>query len=179
MAVAARTDRAAAVRARVQTGHTVGTRGSAADARAMVKRTAPVAHLVPQRQLALVPKRTRNARLIAVFSVVVFGLMLGAAAFQTQLARRQLTLDTLDRQIVEGRDRYEVLRRERAELRSPGRLVVEATALGMEPASQTEFVQVNADDVAAAQRTGAGTQDDGSQDIEAYADAKAQAQGQP
>ena len=87
MALAARSDRAAAVRARVHGG-------GAADARAMVKRTAPVAHVKPAPRLTLVPRRKRNARLIAAASVVVFGLMMGAAAFQTQIARRQLTLDS-------------------------------------------------------------------------------------
>ena len=175
MALAARSDRAAAVRARVHGG-------GAADARAMVKRTAPVAHIKPEPRLSLVPRRKRNARLIAAASVVVFGLMMGAAAFQTQIARRQLTLDSLDRDIRSGRDRYEVLRRERAELRSPGRLSTEAAALGMEPATQTEFVQLGADEVATVQRTGAATNDPAAatvEEFEKYADVKAQAQAEP
>jgi hypothetical protein len=175
MALAARSERAAAVRARVQGG-------GAADARAMVKRTAPVAHVAPAPRLALVPRRKRNARLIAAGSVVVFGLMMGAAAFQTQIARRQLTLDTLDRDIHSSRDRYEVLRRERAELRSPGRLSTEAAALGMEPASQTQFVQLGADEVATVQRSGAVSTDPAAAadvEFEQYADVKAQAQAEP
>ncbi len=175
MALAARSERAAAVRARVHGG-------GAADARAMVKRTAPVAHIQPERRLTLVPRRKRNARLIAAASVVVFGLMMGAAAFQTQIARRQLTLDSLDRDIRSGRDRYEVLRRERAELRSPGRLSTEAAALGMEPASQTEFVQMGSDEVATVQRTGAAANNPAAaaeEEFEQYADQKAQAQAEP
>ena len=171
MALAARSERAAAVRARVHGG-------GAADARAMVKRTAPVADLVPTPRLAVVPRRRRAARLIAVGSAVVFSLMLGAAAFQTQIARRQLTLDTLDRDIRAGRDQYEVLRRERAELRSPGRLSQEATALGMEPATQTQFVTLDADEMAIVQRTGAAEQRHAStpieEEFEQYADVKAQ-----
>ncbi len=179
MALAARNDRAAAVRARVHAGQPAGRKGTAADARAMVKRTSPVA--VPERRLSVVPRSKRNARLIAAASVVVFGLMLGAAAFQTQLARRQLTLDTLERDIVASRDRYEVLRRERAELRSPGRLLEGAAALGMEPATQTDFVQLGADDVATVQRTGAGTADGtgATEDFAEYADVKGQVQTQP
>jgi hypothetical protein len=148
----------------------------------MVKRTAPVAHIQPERRLALVPRRKRNARLIAAASVVVFGLMMGAAAFQTQIARRQLTLDSLDRDIRSGRDRYEVLRRERAELRSPGRLSTEAAALGMEPAVQTEFVQMGSDEVATVQRTGAAANNPAAapeEEFEQYADQKAQAQAEP
>jgi len=176
MALAARNERAAAVRARIHGG-------GAAEARAMVKRTAPLAEPLPRNRLAVVPRRKRTARLIAAGSVVVFGLMLGAAAFQTQIARRQLTLDTLDRDIRSGRDQYEILRRERAELRSPGRLSVQAAALGMEPATQTQFVTVEADEVAIMQRTGAAearyTATPIEQEFQQYADVKAQALGEP
>ena len=100
-----------------------------------------------------------------------------------QLAQRQLTLDTLDRNIRDAHEQYDVLRRERAELRSPGRLAVEATNLGMVPASQTEFVSIDADVVAEVQRGGVG--DDGTNDptvaeeFEQYAEVKAQAGGSP
>lgn len=175
MAVAARSERAAAVRARVHGG-------GAADARAMVKRTAPLAE-PPRNRLAVVPRRKRTARLIAAGSIIVFGLMLGAAAFQTQIARRQLTLDTFDRDIRAGREEYEVLRQQRAQLRSPGRLSVEAAALGMEPASQTQFVSLDPDSIAIVQRTGAAANRHAAtpieQEFEQYADVKAQALGEP
>ena len=90
-------------------------------ARVMVKRTAPVAHLAHKPQLSLVPRRRRTARLIALVCAPVFALMLGAAAFQTQLASRQLRLDAADREIRDAYNLYDVMRRERAELRSPGR----------------------------------------------------------
>lgn len=176
MAMAARSERATTVRSRVHAG-------GAAEARVMVKRTAAVAHVVPRPELVLVPRRRRAARLIAAGCVVVFGLMLGAAAFQTQLARRQLTLDTMDRKIRTAHEQYDVLRRERAELRSPGRLAAEATALGMEPASQTEFVTIDPDVVATVQRSGASGVDSGEPTIEEefdlYAEVKAQAGGAP
>ena len=177
MAMAARSERAMTVRSRVHGG-------GAADARVMVKRTASVAHITPRPQLVVVPRRRRTARLIAAGSTVLFGLMLGAAAFQTQLARRQLELDTMDRSIRAAHEQYDVLRRERAELRSPGRLATEATALGMVPASQTEFVTLDPDVVATVQRSGTSGQD-GDDDttvddeFEQYADVKAQAGGAP
>ena len=171
MALAARNERAAAVRERMHGG-------GAADARAMVKRTAPLAS-APSTRLAVVPRRKRTARLIAAVSVVVFGLMLGAAAFQTQIARRQLTLDTLDRDIRKGRDQYDVLRRERADLRSPGRLSEQAAALGMGPAKQTNFVSVDPEEVAIVQRTGAASTQHLAtpiqQEFEQYAKVKQQA----
>lgn len=177
MAMAARSERATTVRSRVHAG-------GSADARAMVKRTAAVAHITPRPQLVVVPRRRRTARLIAAGSTVLFGLMLGAAAFQTQLARRQLTLDTMDRSIRSAHEEYDVLRRERAELRSPGRLATEATKLGMVPASQTEFVTLDPDLVATVQRSGTAGQtgdDDTTVDdeFEQYADVKAQAGGAP
>jgi len=110
MAMAARSERATTVRSRVHGG-------GAAQARVMVKRTAAVAHVAPRPQLVVVPRRRRTARLVAAGCTVVFGLMLGAAAFQTQLARRQLNLDTMDRDIRAAHEQYDVLRRERAELR--------------------------------------------------------------
>jgi hypothetical protein len=149
----------------------------------MVKRTVAVADLVPRPQLVVVPRRRRAARLIAVGCTVVFGLMLGAAAFQTQLARRQLTLDTMDRDIRAAHEQYDVLRRERAELRSPGRLALQAGNLGMVPATQTEFVVLDPDVVATVQRSSVATHGSADtsidQQFEQYADVKAEAGGAP
>ncbi len=175
MAMAARSERVTTVRSRVH--------GGGAEARVMVKRTAAVAHIAPRPQLVVVPRQRRTARLIAAGCTVVFGLMLGAAAFQTQLASRQLTMDTLDRDIRNAHETYDVLRRERAELRSPGRLSQEANKLGMVPATQTEFVQLDADLVAVVQRSGADSSTDVNSSIdeefEQYADVKAEAGGAP
>jgi len=149
----------------------------------MVKRTAAVAHLAPRPQLVVVPRQRRTARVIAAGCTVVFALMLGAAAFQTQLARRQLTMDTMDRDIRAAHESYDVLRRERAELRSPGRLSGEAIKLGMVPATQTEFVQLDADVVAVVQRSGADASGDPAASIDEefaqYAEVKAEAGGAP
>lgn len=176
MALAARSERATMVRSRVHGD-------DAADARVMVKRTVAVADLVPRPQLVVVPRRRRAARLIAVGCTVVFGLMLGAAAFQTQLARRQLTLDTMDRDIRAAHEQYDVLRRERAELRSPGRLATQASNLGMVPATQTEFVVLDPDVVATVQRSSVATRGSTGtsidEEFEQYADVKAEAGGAP
>jgi len=76
-----------------------------------------------------------------------------------------------------------VLRRTRAELRSPGRLALQATALGMVPATQTEFIRLDPKVIAEVQRTGlrpeqqkATTIDD---EFATYAHVKAQAGGAP
>jgi hypothetical protein len=168
-----RATRATAVRSRVH----------GEQARTMVKTTATITHVVPRPQLVVVAPRRRAARLVAAGCAVVFGLMIGAAAFQTQLARRQLTLDTFDRKIRAAHEQYDVLRRERAELRSPGRLATEARALGMVPATQTDFITLDADVIAAVQRSGAPNDHQQEVTIEqefaAYARVKAQAGSAP
>lgn len=178
MALAVRSDReeraarAGAVRSRVH----------GESPRSLVKSTSQVAHVVPRPQLVVVPRR-RAARLIAAGCAVVFVLMLGAAAFQTQIARRQLSIDTYDREIRAAHEQYDVLRRERAELRSPGRLATEASALGMVPATQTQFITLTPEVIGAVQRSGAPTdhreETTIEQEFDAYARVKAQAGSAP
>lgn len=149
----------------------------------MVKRTAAVAHLAPRPQLTLVPRHRRTARLIAMVCIPMFSLMLGAAAFQTQLASRQVRLDTIDREIRAAYDQYDTMRRERAELRSPGRLAVEAAAIGMVPAAETQFVALDPNVIAAVQRSGVDTSEHDTtgigEEFQEYADVKAQSGSAP
>lgn len=81
--------------------------------------------------------------------VVIVLLMLAVVAFQTQIAERQLRIDRIEAQIVAERDRYNALRLERSSLREPGRLVIEARALGMEPGRGAEFTVADPMTVAA------------------------------
>jgi hypothetical protein len=168
-----RVDRAATVRTRVHHNH---------GANKLVKSTAGVT-VAERPELVVVAPRSRAARFVVAGCVVVFGMMLGAAAFQTQLARKQLTIDGLDRRIRAAHDQYDVLRRERAELRSPGRLMAEAAALGMVPASQTQFVSLDPDVVATVQRSGGTVRGPSSatpdQEFQNYATVKAQAGSAP
>lgn len=92
------------------------------------------------------------------WTLVVLGL-LGAAVFHTQLAERQLRLDRLDRAVAAERERFDDLRYQRAELRSPVRLAEAATALGMHRGEATTFVSV-APDAVARQLAAAGPIDD-------------------
>ncbi len=93
--------------------------------------------------LEVVPRRRRWPALLAgaVWSLVFVGL-LGAAVFHTQLAERQLRLDRLDRQVAAERERFDELRYERAELRSPVRLAAAASDLGMRRGRASTFVAV-------------------------------------
>ncbi len=95
--------------------------------------------------LRVVPVRRRTAGLVFLAAIVLAGLMLGAAVLNTRLAERQLRVDELDQDVAESRTRFDVLRGQRAELRSPGRLSREATALGMFTATAGTFVRVSPD----------------------------------
>ena len=125
----------------------------------MVRATAEVRIDAAPVRLSVVPRRRRAARVVAVAFAAVFGLMFVAAAFQTQLARRQLTIDKMDRSIRDADAQYSRLRRERAELRSPGRLADEAKALGMRPATDTNFMDLTPDVIAAIQQSSGGVFD--------------------
>ena len=93
--------------------------------------------------LAVVPRRRRWPAVFAglAWALVFLGL-LGAAVFHTQLAERQLRLDRIDREVAAERERFDELRYERAELRSPVRLSEAAGALGMRRGDATEFLDV-------------------------------------
>lgn len=105
----------------------------------LVKSTHNV-QLVARPALQVVPRGRRAVRWVTMAGVIVFALMLAAAAFQTQLARRQLQLDQLNKDMDVATQRYDALRRERAELRSPGRLTAEARNRGMTSSDSTKFV---------------------------------------
>jgi hypothetical protein len=94
--------------------------------------------------LQIVPRRRRWPAVLAgsVWSLVFVGL-LGAAVFHTQLAERQLRIDRLDRQVAVERERFDELRYERAELRSPVRLAAAASDLGMRRGRASTFVSVD------------------------------------
>lgn len=93
--------------------------------------------------LKIVERRRRwPAVLAATAWTVVFLGLLGAAVFHTQLAERQLRIDRLERAVATERERFDELRHQRAELRSPVRLAAAAGALGMRRGDATEFLDV-------------------------------------
>lgn len=101
--------------------------------------------------LTVVPRRRRAARLVVVLCAFVVLAMAGAAAFQTLLAQRQLEIDRTEQAIEDAREQYEELRRERAELRSPGRLAELAVGMDMVAAQESSFMTVDADVLAVVQ----------------------------
>jgi hypothetical protein len=97
----------------------------------------------PATRLSVVPRRRRAAGFAAALSLLLAGLMLGSAVLHTSLAERQLEIDRLERAVSAAQERFDVLRRTRAELRSPTRLSTEATRIGMHPADTSQFVPVD------------------------------------
>jgi hypothetical protein len=114
----------------------------------------------PALKLELVERRRRWPAFFAALAwTLVFLGLLGAAVFHTQLAQRQLHIDRLERSVATERSRFDELRYERAELRSPVRLAAAATALGMQRGDATQFVDVTPQ-MLAAQIATAGVVDD-------------------
>jgi cell division protein FtsL len=93
--------------------------------------------------LRVVPRRRAAANAALVLVVVVVALMLAAVVLHTRLTERQLQIDRLEEEVTEARERFDVLRRQRAELRAPTRLALASTEMGMIVAPNTEFVATN------------------------------------
>jgi hypothetical protein len=105
------------------------------------RRSAPPATDRPQ--LTVVPARRRMAWFAMTVMVLAAGLLLGATYLHTRIAERQLEIDRLDRAFRTAQEEFDVLRAERAVLRSPSRLDEQASALGMIPGSESEFVPID------------------------------------
>lgn len=135
-------------------------------ARPMIRSTIGVAVAPPRPQLSVVPRRRRAARLVALAAFFVSSLMLGAAAFQTQLARRQVDIDSVDGQIRAARKDFNDLRSQRAELRSPERLATSGSSLGMKAAKKTEFVDIAPEVIAEVQQSSGGVFDVGAEAVD-------------
>ncbi|MEO6570296.1 MAG: hypothetical protein ABIO83_02000, partial [Ilumatobacteraceae bacterium] len=86
----------------------------------------------------------RRVAWFAVTLVVLSSMaMMGAVYVHTRIAERQLTIDDLERTVRQAQTDFDVLRAQRAELRSPTRLSVEAGSLGMAPGDENDFVPVD------------------------------------
>jgi hypothetical protein len=115
---------------------------------------------VARPSLVVMERRRRWPAVLAVLLwTTVFLGMLGAAVFHTQLAGRQLRIDRLERSVAAERERFDELRYQRAELRSPVRLAAAASELGMRRGDATEFIDI-APDALARQIASAGVIDE-------------------
>ncbi|MDJ0770217.1 MAG: hypothetical protein QNJ12_15560 [Ilumatobacter sp.] len=93
--------------------------------------------------LAVVPGRRRFAWFAVSLTVLVTIVMMGAVLLHTRIAERQLEIDRLERSVRQAQEEFDVLRSQRAELRSPTRLADEASALGMQAGSESRFVPID------------------------------------
>jgi hypothetical protein len=98
------------------------------------------AELEQRPSFQVVPRRRMAANAAAMIVVVIGVLMLSAVVLHTRLAERQLEIDRLERQVTNSRQLFDVLRQQRAELRSPTRLAQESLRLGMYPAPHSDFI---------------------------------------
>ena len=97
----------------------------------------------PRRQLTLVPARRRFAWFAVSLTVLVSAVMMGAIGLHTRIAERQLEIDALERSVRGAQEDFDVLRSQRAVLRSPTRIAAEAASIGMVIGSESEFVAVD------------------------------------
>ena len=93
--------------------------------------------------LTVVPARRRVAWFAVMLTVLVSAVMMAAIGLHTRIAERQLEIDELERGFRTAQEEFDVLRSQRAELRSPTRLSAGAHALGMVVAAESEFVAVD------------------------------------
>lgn len=148
-------------------------------------RPAPAAR-ASRPELRVVERRRRWPAVIGgLLIVLLLGGMMGLAVFHTQLAQRQLEIDRLDRAVDAERERFDELRRDRATMRSPGRIAEEAVRLGMVRGEASEFAEVDAAAVAR-QIAAAGAADadpiriiDDADPLDQFRDVKAVSAGQP
>jgi cell division protein FtsL len=94
-------------------------------------------------ELRVVPRRRAAVNAALLFLVVVVALMLAAVVLHTRLTERQLEIDRREQEVIEARERFDVLRAQRAELRAPTRLALASTEQGMIVAANTEFVDAD------------------------------------
>jgi hypothetical protein len=93
--------------------------------------------------LAVVPGRRRVAWFMVGLTLLIGGVLIAAVLLHTRLAERQLEIDALVRSVRAEQEQFDVLRAERAELRSPTHLADAAAALGMEPGLESQFIAVD------------------------------------
>ena len=108
-----------------------------------LRHASPSRSPIRKRQLAVVPGRRRAARFAIGLTVLISVVMMGAVYLHTRIAERQLEIDQFERSVRQAQEDFDVLRSERAELRSLPRLSAAALELGMYPAAEGEFLPVD------------------------------------
>jgi hypothetical protein len=102
-----------------------------------------VADLEQVTDLRVVPRRRLAANFAALAVVLLGVLMLSAVVLHTRLAERQRQVDRLEQQVEVQHELFDILREQRAVLRSPTRLANESGDLGMFAPPDSDFVQID------------------------------------
>ena len=107
----------------------------------------------PNHLRVVAPVERRRRRLTPATAVLLtaalFVTLLAVAMAQTVLVQGQVRLDDLDAQLTEEQARYQELRKDVAELESPGRIVDAAHAQGMVTPTDLLYLQPTAPDPSA------------------------------
>ena len=82
-------------------------------------------------ELTLVERPRRTGTKVFAVAAVVVGSLFVVTAMQTQMAERQMRIDTLNSNIIRARNNFDKLRAERARFQSPAYLTERAAALGV------------------------------------------------
>lgn len=107
------------------------------------RRRLPASATTRQPRLVVVSYRRRFAGFAVAVTVLVGAVMIGAVLLHTTIAERQLQIDSLEQSLRTAQKDFDVLRAQRAELRSPTRVAEQATGLGMVPGQESDFVPVD------------------------------------
>lgn len=102
--------------------------------------TEAAAVLEQKAELHVVPRRRVAANAAAIVVVLLGVLMLSAVVLHTRLAERQLEIDRVEQEVANQRALFDILRQQRAELRSPTRLAAESNRLGMYSPPGSKFL---------------------------------------
>jgi len=94
----------------------------------------------PERQ-ADTPSRLSIGLVGVLAFIFVFGALFGLAAFHSVLVQNQLRLDRLSRDVEREQARHDELRIEAGNAAAPYRIIAQATARGMLPATAKEKLQ--------------------------------------
>lgn len=96
-------------------------------------------------ELTLVERPRRVGAKVVGLAAFVVGSLFVVTAMQTQMAERQMRIDTLNSNIIRARNNFDKLRAERARFQSPAYLTERAAALGLVPGTETKMLPVPTD----------------------------------
>jgi hypothetical protein len=95
-------------------------------------------------------RRSSRRTWVVVGTVAAFAVFFGLAVFQTRLVEHQQQLDALQKQVAAAQTQHTKLAYQEAQAESPGNIVKQATALGMRPSVDRQYLPPSPEAAAAA-----------------------------